>query len=513
MTRGQQREAGAAGRSLTRRDTLRGMGVGAAAALGLAARGPATAAQAEPEREQIEPGAVRWHTWLLDRADQLRPDPPPAEEDFEGVDAPGFPWTPPGMMMHWNAGSPGYRWNQVATRYALDAELTVGRAYRAMALLNVAIHDATIAVWDAKYHYNRPRPVVPNRNPNGAWLPAPNAPSYPSVHGATASAAETVLGHLFPDRVRELTPLADEAAMLLASCKAEYLSDVEAGRAIGAQVGELALAWAADDGSDAAFDLTTLPTGEGLWTGEPEEPGLGEWRTWVIPDGVTIRVGPPPSIDPAGASAELDEVRAHVQAAPTDPVAFWPDDPMGRVEGMSEPVPSRQAAFHYARAAHLQWVPELAQKLAEYRLDTNPPWAARAYAMVSIAVYDATVAAWHEKFRHMAPRPDQLDPAIVPLLPAPATPAYPSAHAAAFGAMAEVLVGLFGWDAGFHFTRAVEGAASRVWAGVSFPSAADTGLQLGRDVGARVVTWVESDRVRQSAHPVATLPFVDPACT
>ena len=505
-------------RSLTRREAIIGIGGTGAAALGLGARPHSAAAQADDPPEQIHPFAGRWRTWVLESGDQLRPDPPPSDDEdlarlneWYGRGTPSS--TPPGMMMHWNAGSPGYRWNQVATRYALDAELTVGRAYRAMALLNVAIHDATIAVWDAKFHYNRARPVDLHPNPLvGAYLPAPNFPSYPSVHAATAGAAETVLAHLFPDERAELKALADEAAMLLASCKVEFLSDVEVGRAMGEQVGELVLAWAAEDNADATFDPDSLPTGEGLWTGEPEEPTLGDWKPWVLSRPTTVYV-PPPDLTPVTQEEALQAVRSALEdAPPSTGLTFWPDDPFGRPEPEMEPDWRHQAVFHYARAAHLQWVPELAQKLTEYRLDTDPPWASRAYAMVSVAVYDATVAAWHQKFRHMAPRPDQLDPSIIPLLPTPATPAYPSAHAAAFGAVAEVLGSLFGWDAGYHFSRAFEGAASRVWAGVNVASATNAGWALGREVGARVIRYVSSDRARNSAHPMAILPYVDPAC-
>jgi hypothetical protein len=42
-------------------------------------------------------------------------------------------------------------------------------------------------------------------------------------------------------------------------------------------------------------------------------------------------------------------------------------------------------------------------------------------------------------------------------------------------------------------SRADENAASRVWAGIHFRSAAETGVQLGREVGDAVIEWAEAD--------------------
>jgi hypothetical protein len=60
-------------------------------------------------------------------------------------------------IAYWDAGAPGYRWNEIALGHSVAARLSVP-FYRVMALLNVAISDATVAAWDAKYAYNRPRP-------------------------------------------------------------------------------------------------------------------------------------------------------------------------------------------------------------------------------------------------------------------------------------------------------------------------------------------------------------------
>src|SRR4029453_13712587 len=63
------------------------------------------------------------------------------------------------IINYWNTGAPAFRWNNQTVQLLLAKGIGVPRASRAMALLNAAIHDATVAAWDTKYTYNRARPA------------------------------------------------------------------------------------------------------------------------------------------------------------------------------------------------------------------------------------------------------------------------------------------------------------------------------------------------------------------
>jgi hypothetical protein len=78
--------------------------------------------------------------------------------------------------------------------------------------LNVALADAGIASWDAKYAFNFCRPVTAIRNaaddgnpatqPDANWTPliaTPPFPSYTSGHSTFSAAAATVLAGFFGD--------------------------------------------------------------------------------------------------------------------------------------------------------------------------------------------------------------------------------------------------------------------------------------------------------------------------
>jgi membrane-associated phospholipid phosphatase len=461
------------------------------------------ARQAAGQAGPLEPGAGGWRTWVLASGGELQPPPPPGEaaaraelaelralaarRDAAALDE----------VAYWDAGAPGYRWNELATARGL--QLPNGpRAYRMLALLNVAVHDATVAAWAAKYRFQRPRPAAADPALPAA-LPTPPSPAYPCEHSAAAGAAAAVLSYLFPDAAGALAEQAAAAGRSRLVAGVQYPSDVAAGLDLGRAVGERVVAWARVDGSDVAW-AGTVPEGPGLWRGSnPVEPLAGTWRTWALGAGDELRPPPPPAPDSAQRAAELEEVRGYARAIRDAGVPLagthWLEDPAGRPAPSpgAPPVGVQQLVYYYAPLVHLLWLPQLNRKLAEYRLDANPPRAARAYALVAVVGHDAAVACWEGKYHYWTARPVHFDPAITTLLPSYPHPDYPSGHAAVDAATGEVLAALFPRDAAFFRARSAENAASRFWAGIHFPSACEAGLTLGRAVGQRVAERARGD--------------------
>jgi membrane-associated phospholipid phosphatase len=395
------------------------------------------------------------------------------------------------QISYWDSGAPGYRWNEIAIAQGLKDGIAIA-AYRVLALVNVAIYDATVAAWDAKHAYNRPRPSEADPSLTTV-VPNPSSPSYPCEHAAAAGAASTVLAYLFPKDAQSFVEKAELAGQSRLLAGVQYPSDVAAGLELGQAVAARVIEWARVDGADATW-TGTVPKGPGIWFGDPLLPGMGSWKTWVLESGSQLRPGPPPAFDSPQRAAELAEVKNYPRDSnPFTELFFWPEDPAGRPVAGGAPVSSNQIVFYYAPLLHLLWTPELNQKLAEYRLDSNPPRAARAYALVSVAAYDATVAAWEAKFFYWTARPDQFDPTIKTIIPTYPIPDYPSGHAGTGGATAAMLAYLFPRDADFFNSRAEEMGASRVWAGIHFRSASESGLALGRAVAAKVIQRAMGD--------------------
>ncbi|HKQ79524.1 MAG TPA: phosphatase PAP2 family protein, partial [Blastocatellia bacterium] len=221
--------------------------------------------------EQVEPGAGKWKTWLLEDVRQVRPPGPPSRSisDQEiGVlkqlsfrrDAAALD-----LIKYWDAGSPSFRWNEFAVDQVIRNNLVGPPAARVMSSLHVAIYDAMIAAWDSKYLHRRPRPSDLNRSLTTA-IPNPRSPSYPSEHAVAAGAASAVLAYFFPQQAAFFNAKAEEAGQSRLMAGVQYPSDVKDGLELGREVAELVIARAKTDGSDAVF-TGSIPQGPCNWKG------------------------------------------------------------------------------------------------------------------------------------------------------------------------------------------------------------------------------------------------------
>jgi hypothetical protein len=101
----------------------------------------------------------------------------------------------------WQDDTPAAMWNRVADQLAQAHRGTLTRTARLLAQLNIALADATIAIWNAKNTYNFWRPVTAIRaTSDPAWtplLPTPAFQEYPSAHSGVSSAAGSVLASFY----------------------------------------------------------------------------------------------------------------------------------------------------------------------------------------------------------------------------------------------------------------------------------------------------------------------------
>jgi membrane-associated phospholipid phosphatase len=425
---------------------------------------------------QVEPNAGQWQTWVLTSTDDVMPAAPPdrAATMIEIAELKALvdqrDATAEALVAYWNAGSPSYRWISMAIAEHAAAQIGPSpRLSRGMSLMNVAIYDAIVAAWDAKYTYNRPHPSEIDSSLT-TLLDNPNSPSYPSEHAVVAGAASAILSYLFPDHADAFAAQAEEAAHSRLVAGVSFPSDVEAGLALGQAVAEQVIARGMADGSDAAWD-GTMPTEAGHWTGEnPIQPLSGSWKTWVIASGDEFRPPPPPAYDSEQMQVELTALKAITPTFPHTAAAYFWQSPGGA------------AAYVFGTTSRL---------IFENGLDANAPQAAAIYAAVSVAQHDAFVGCYDAKYTYWSMRPFQVDPEFKPLFPTPNHPSYPSAHSCQSAAVATVLGSFFPADAEAVMKGAYEAGDSRMWAGIHFQSDIDAGLALGIAVGEKTIEKCE----------------------
>ncbi len=146
-------------------------------------------------------------------------------------------YTPPG---HWNA---------IAAESFVEQNYSEVRWARNMALLNVAMMDAAISCWDAKYTYFNPRPSQMDPSIK-TTTGLPNFPSYVSGHSTFSGAACIVLSHIIPAKAKSYQLMAKQASDSRIFGAIHYRSDCEKGLQLGEKVGGVAVARASTDGAE-----------------------------------------------------------------------------------------------------------------------------------------------------------------------------------------------------------------------------------------------------------------------
>ena len=429
---------------------------------------------------QVEPNAGSWKTWVLTSGSQLRlPAPPDKATSDSEIKAlkdmvPKRDAAALDQIAFWDTSSPSYRWNEIAVNEALKKGFGGPVAWRMLSMMHVAIYDALVAAWDSKYTHNRARPsVVDPTLPT--VIPNPQSPSYPSEYAVTAGAASTVLGYIFLDDAAVFTQRAQEAGQSRLLAGVEYPSDVQAGMELGQKVGALVVERGKADGSDAKW-TGSVPTEKGKWNGtNPIIPTFANWKTWVLTSGSQFRPGPPPAYDSDQEKAELAEVLNYKRTPQIIADALFWD---GAAGGFRH--------FWY-------WSDVIDRKIFEYRLDSDAPRAARAYALLATAYIDSGIACYDAKYTYWAIRPIMLDPNVKPVFTTQNQPGYPAATSCIFSTAATVLTYLFPRDAAALNALADAGSEAQVAAGVQFRSDIVAGKVLGGNVAHVAIDRAKSD--------------------
>jgi membrane-associated phospholipid phosphatase len=362
--------------------------------------------------------------------------------------------------MYWNAGAPGYRWNEMMSKiWTVDT----GR-YGVLAnmLMNVATYDATVAAWDTKYAYNRIRPYNADKRIK-TLIGKIESPSYPCEHSVAAGVAVTIISHFYPHLADSAKHMAQRAMSSRITAGVAFPSDTEAGFELGKKIALKEIEHTKDYIYKDAWD-GKMPEGKNLWKGKfVLHPVAGKNKTVVLDSSSQFRPGPPPDF-----SKEMEELKNFRQT-----------------------FRSRANAFHYASQNTGDEM--INRKIFEYNVHLNPPRAARLYAAAAAGFYDAFTACWDAKYTYWGIRPDQYDTTYKPIMSSPPFPGYPSGHAVMGGLVAELLTYFFPVEQTVLDKMAKDGAESRFHAGIHFRTDNEVGTDLGRKIARAIIQKVKND--------------------
>lgn len=418
---------------------------------------------------QIEPNAGNWKTWFISSGKTYRlPAPASTKDEVAKVLAHQANLSQEALqqIFYWNAGAPGYRWNEMMTKlWTLDT----GR-YGVLAgmLLNVAIYDATIAAWDTKYAHKKPRPYEVDKRIK-ALLPKTESPSYPCEYSVAAGAAATVISKFYPHLTDSVSKMAQRVMNARVAAGMAFSTDTEAGYELGKRIALKEIEHTKDYVCTTPWDRK-IPEGKNYWRGAyAMHPMAKKNRTIVLDSASQFRPGPPPDF-----AKEMEELK-----------------------NFKHTFRSRANAFHYASQNTSDDMTN--KKAFEYNVHLNPPRAARLSAAMAITMYDGFVACWDAKYTYWGIRPDQYDTTYKPLMMTPPFPGYPSGHAMAGGANAELLAYFFPQDKAVFDKNAKDGAESRFHAGIHFRSDNEVGVELGRKIARAMIERLKHDGADNSS--------------
>jgi membrane-associated phospholipid phosphatase len=361
------------------------------------------------------------------------------------------------------------------------------KASRAMACVHVAIYDAVVGLLGGYEPYH-----VTSSAPAGA-----------SPEAAAAAAAHRALVALFPAQ-----QAAFDAALATALAAIPNGPAKTNGVTWGEQVaGEILALRANDHAADTA--PYTPPTGGLWWTPTPPAfaPALlPNWPTvtpWTMTSGTQFRQGAPPSAGSSAYTSALREVRR-----------------LGRVDSHFRTPEQTQIALFWADGAGTATPPghwlEIASGIVLQR-GTPLLQNARLFALLSLAVADAAIVSWDNKYYYsdwrpvtgiqhaeLAGDPDITpDPSWTPLIATPPFPSYTSGHSTFSGASSQILALFFGADdvaftttsdglpgvqrSFSSFSAAAEEAGqSRIYGGIHWQYDNQAGLSSGRSLAEHV---------------------------
>ena len=238
------------------------------------------------------------------------------------------------------------------------------------------------------------------------------------------------------------------------------------------------------------------------------EPHWNEIRSMVLDSASQFMPPPPPKFDVVNKNSEylnyLMEVKSigeNLTEEQKHIASFWDDNPF--VMHVSGHV--MFATKKFSPPGHWMNIVGIGAKSAHADFKTT----IAAYAETSIALFDAFISCWDEKYRSNYVRPEteinKIDENWHPYIQTPPFPSYTSGHATNSAAAAEVMTHWFGDNLSFTDTSllefgiknreiksfraaAAEAAMSRLYGGIHYRFDNDNGAAAGKKLGEFVVS-------------------------
>jgi PAP2 superfamily len=224
----------------------------------------------------------------------------------------------------------------------------------------------------------------------------------------------------------------------------------------------------------------------------------GAWKTVLIKRPDTFAVAAPFAITSADYIAELNEIKGYqrnLTGEQASKIKYWGAGGVLRWNEIMRELVAKYNLPAYQNPDNTYPIPSSANPFA-YPLFpfANPPYAARAYAYVAAAQYDALVACWYYKKLYHRQAPYKTDAGISAKVSPTDLPSYPSEAAVLAGVTAEMMKLLFPDEIAAINLKAQEQENAAIMSGAATRSDIIAGEALGRQIAEVFIARAKSDR-------------------
>ena len=241
----------------------------------------------------------------------------------------------------------------------------------------------------------------------------------------------------------------------------------------------------------------------------------GTWKTYVLTSPTDVTLTSPSAVTSAEYSAELADLKSKstsLSQERQEAVVYWGAGAVYRWNEIARELAARYNVPPASNADGKYPIPDAANPLADPKFPfANPPYTARALAYMSVAQYDALVAAWNYKYQFKRSAPSKVDASVRVALPVSALPAYPSEDAVVAAASYTVLKAMFPGEVPFLDAKLAEHKNSRLWAGMNVASDLVAGVDLGTQVATKVMARAKTDGMSTANNQTVTAGMIEAA--
>jgi len=210
------------------------------------------------------------------------------------------------------------------------------------------------------------------------------------------------------------------------------------------------------------------------------------WKPVLVTDPTVFTVAAPDATTSPAYIADLNEIKGYQRSLTDDQrniIKYWSAGAVLRWNEIMRDLVAKHNVPPYQNPDGTYPAPSSTNPFnyPEFPF-SNPPYAARAYAYLSAAEYDALIVAYHYKNQYNRAAPYKNDATIQALIPKSDLPSYPSEDAVVAGAAVQIMKMMFPTEIDYIEQKAEEEKQYRIMAGANTRGELNAGEALGIQV-------------------------------